>query len=168
MTKMGPGARKNFRMMIISATSFACAMLMNLPETASSVATWPEAQRVVEWFKEPFGRAMAVVSWLLTVVFYVATLLSERSSGHKNSRHRESGIRSTPLITTDAVFDFLELLLPSRVMREDAGDAREIIVRLCETHGPRWKIYLKMLSSVLWILLSAAKEVFGVRQKRSN
>lgn len=54
-------------------------------------------------------------------------------------------------------FNFTALLLPKRVLDEDLGDAMEQINTLRAAGGPRWQIYLKIISSILWAIWSAVK-----------
>src|SRR5215203_4873468 len=51
---------------------------------------------------------------------------------------------STTLPHVDRVLGFLSLLLPARIMKEDAGDAREIINKLVADSAPTWMIYTKL------------------------
>ncbi|HWM95220.1 MAG TPA: hypothetical protein VN493_30985 [Thermoanaerobaculia bacterium] len=75
---------------------------------------------------------------------------------------------SATLLRVDAVLKFLNLFLPSRIMKEDAGDAREIINKLVADDSPTWMIYTKLSSSVCWILVAAVREVLTVTKKKPN
>jgi hypothetical protein len=57
------------------------------------------------------------------------------------------------------VFNFIELLVPRRLADEEIGDAMELIDRLALAGCPRWQIYLKAASAVLFVLLNAVREV---------
>lgn len=78
------------------------------------------------------------------------------------------GLRSHPsaLSQVDAVFAFLGVFIPCRIMKEDAGDARELISGLIEKNAPAWMVYTKLTSSVYWILVAGLREVLAATKKR--
>lgn len=75
---------------------------------------------------------------------------------------------SDTLSKIDATLTFLQLFLPARIMKEDAGDAREVIDKLVADNAPTWMIYTKLTSSVCWILLATVREVLTVTKKKPS
>jgi hypothetical protein len=51
--------------------------------------------------------------------------------------------------------DFVGLLVPKRIADEELGDAAEYIDGMIEQGRPRWQVYLKLVSTVLWVLFNA-------------
>jgi len=92
----------------------------------------------------------------------------ERWMSMRGGNSVERPASSTALSRVDSVLHFLSLFLPARIMKEDAGDAREVIDKLVAVSAPTWMIYTKLTSSVCWILLAAVREVLTVTKKKPN
>ena len=58
-----------------------------------------------------------------------------------------------------AVFRLAQLLVPSRLSKEELGDALEVIHQLVRAHASAWKIYLKIATTVGWLTLNVVREV---------
>lgn len=50
---------------------------------------------------------------------------------------------------------FVELLVPKRIANEELGDAAETILRLVEQRRPQWQVYLKVVTTIFWVLFNA-------------
>lgn len=72
------------------------------------------------------------------------------------------------LSQVDSVLTAVGLVIPTRIMNEEVGDAREAISKLAERGAPPWLIYTKLTSSVFWILLASVREVLTVTKKKPN
>ncbi len=49
----------------------------------------------------------------------------------------------------------IELLVPKQIADEEIGDAMEYIARMIHQRRPPWQIYLKMASTVFWVVRNA-------------
>jgi hypothetical protein len=59
----------------------------------------------------------------------------------------------------DAVFEAVSLLFPRRIRDEELGDGAEGIHRLMCLGRPAWQIYVKLASTIFWIMINALREV---------
>jgi len=72
-----------------------------------------------------------------------------------------------PAVDPSAVtaFNLAALFLPKRVLDEDLGDAMEQINTLVLAGSPRWHIWLKIITSILWACWSAVKSPSAITHK---
>lgn len=65
-------------------------------------------------------------------------------------------------------FAFAELLVPQRIAAEELGDAMEQITSFARGRRPHWQIYLKVATTIFWVLWHAIRDVgrAPVRKKR--
>ncbi len=54
-----------------------------------------------------------------------------------------------------AVFDVIEVLLPTSMCGEMVGDALELLARMAREGRPVWHVYAKIFSTVIWISYAA-------------
>jgi hypothetical protein len=73
------------------------------------------------------------------------------------------------VFVAQTVFDGLELFLPRRMCKEDLGDALEVIGRLVEQRKMRWRVYVKILTTSLWVAFNGLREIASILgRRRSN
>jgi hypothetical protein len=53
------------------------------------------------------------------------------------------------------VLGLVEVLVPKRIADEELGDAMEIIDRMIEQRRPPSHVYLKVATTIFWVLLHA-------------
>jgi hypothetical protein len=63
--------------------------------------------------------------------------------------------QETQLLHASRALGFIELLVPKRIADEELGDAAEALLRLIEQRRPRWQVYLKVVTTIFWVLLNA-------------
>jgi hypothetical protein len=78
-----------------------------------------------------------------------------------------SDARNGAVRAAERYFDLVELFVPSRIGREEIGDAMDVINRLAnDPNGSRWKVRLKIVSTIFWVIVNAIRHVlFGARGK---
>lgn len=63
--------------------------------------------------------------------------------------------------TAQGVFTWLAILAPRRVWQEEAGDALEVIAAMERAEYSAFKIRLKILSTIVWVLLNGLRELIA-------
>jgi len=117
--------------------------------------------------------SVSIVIWLalftfLALVLLAIVLLLKLTLRNQRLPRTSDAYRSQPLARVDTIFVLLEVFIPSRIMKENAGDAREFINKLVEDNASAWMIYTELASSVFWILLSAFRDVLTVTKRKPN
>lgn len=56
-------------------------------------------------------------------------------------------------------FEIIELVVPKRISAEEIGDAMETIAFLISQGRPSWQIYVKVVTTVLWVLIHSVHQV---------
>ncbi len=51
------------------------------------------------------------------------------------------------------------ILLPPRLVKEDLGDAIELLNALAAAGAPAWVLYAKALSTLFWLAINAVREI---------
>jgi hypothetical protein len=67
--------------------------------------------------------------------------------------------RNLALDRGDRALGFISLVLPARIRNEDIGDAMEVLHRLKMEKKPAWQVYLKLVSTILWVMWATIIEV---------
>lgn len=73
-----------------------------------------------------------------------------------------------PLARASRALGLIELLVPKRIADEEIGDAMEVIVRMVDHGQPAWRVYLKVASTVFWVLLHTVGVGDRVVQKKTT
>jgi hypothetical protein len=151
----------------ISCLGLVASLLAGFSEIAGS-------STIVDWWagNSPSVRVFiffATSTLILTFVLFASNIprIPTLVKSHRLPTYTRKS-QSADLQRVDAVLNLLSLLLPSRIMKEDAGDAREVIDKLVERGAPAWMIYTKLASSVLWILFTALREILTVTKRKPN
>lgn len=135
------------------------------------IAAGDSATRLPESFRAIVPGIFFLFLIGLPILVYLLRPEIDRRAMNKSSSSLASESTSAPpsvLSKVDSLLRFLQLFLPARIMKEDAGDAREVIDKLVAVSAPTWMIYTKLTSSVFWILLAAVREVLTVTKKKPN
>ncbi len=75
---------------------------------------------------------------------------------------RDSFVPSRDFLLAAKIFDVASLVLPRRVADEVLGDSLEYIHELVSRDAPRWRIYLKIISTCFWVTTHSFRELFAV------
>ena len=104
--------------------------------------------------------------WFLSLLA-LFLLSGARRTGTKLWSSAQRGAANFHLRAAQTVFGHLELIIPKRLYQEDLGDALEMIRQLVDQGRPCWQVYTKIVTSVLWVLLNAFREVASTFTRKS-
>lgn len=82
-----------------------------------------------------------------------------RSESYWAARRIARRQASSPLVNFDRWTIVLELVLPKRVLGEELGDARELVIRYLANGGGPWGVRVKLVTTVFWLLVNSVREV---------
>jgi len=66
------------------------------------------------------------------------------------------------------VFGLLELFLPTRIGREDLGDALEIVAQWVGENRPSWRVYGKIVTASMWAVMNSLPELASALGRKSS
>src|SRR5215203_4624658 len=120
------------------------------------------------WLTGPTAKAVLTLVLLSPPIFLLILFFKWLFRSTSQSVYLYVTPHAMALYRADAVLKFLGLFLPSRIMKEDAGDTREAIGYLLKENSPAWMIYTRLASGVFWILIATLREVLSVTKKKPN
>lgn len=82
-----------------------------------------------------------------------------------SKREAAASVDESPRATDRArrIFAVVRLVVPRRIADEELGDAMEEIAALARGRRPPWQIDLKVATTILWVLLHAARDLGRAR-----
>lgn len=66
------------------------------------------------------------------------------------------------------LLDLVSLIVPRRLAQEEIGDALERTHRLASLGRPRWEIWLKVSTTVFWVLVNSLREITSAVRGRAS
>lgn len=73
-----------------------------------------------------------------------------------------------PLKRPRQALEFVSLLVPRRIAEEEIGDALEQIHRLSCLGRPRWQLWLKVMTTLFWVLINSIREITSAVRGRAS
>jgi len=106
---------------------------------------------------------------LFVLISGIAMALVMRAQNRDTSRQvirRGASKKTDVLNAVHAIFDFVSLLVPRRLANEELGDALEVINREIAKRRPRWRIWLKVGTTLFWITINSLRWICGAFRGR--
>lgn len=159
-------------MMLIRVVTFY-SMQLGLFEfgTISRIRILPDGRYVTldtdvifpGWVEASFLIGFFVLMVGITMALFVYT--QNRDTSRPASRRDTSKKMDLPN-AVHAIFDFVSLLVPRRLANEELGDALEVINREIAKRRPRWRIWLKVGTTLFWITINSLRWISGAFRGR--
>ena len=69
------------------------------------------------------------------------------------------------MLSATRVFGFAEMLFNKRITNEEIGDALESLAKHLKGSNPVWWVYIKLVTTIFWLVMHAIKEVRSTEKK---
>jgi hypothetical protein len=117
--------------------------IVDLPHAASQ--RWLRSEHI-----DPDGKGVVTVTVNYDAWLDIVTALERETAKLRGARS---------LRAVDTVFTLISAVLPSRICRDEIGDAMEMINRYVQEGRSPWIVRLKVVTTIFWLLVNTVREV---------